>query len=135
MKRLFLVCGLALVTLTSCQTAAYVQFSVPQAHQAQLVSLLRAIGMRHGMADKTGDSKASGTLVLLSEGDLSFTQLGARRYKDMVLVDLLFRSAGVGGHLFKQLEPEVTQALQQLYPGRVRIEHDYGKIIRVHPNT
>jgi hypothetical protein len=29
----------------------------------------------------------------------------------------------------------VTEALQQLYPGQVRVEHDYQKIIRVHPNT
>jgi hypothetical protein len=135
MKRLLLVSCLALVTLTGCQTAAYVQFTVPQTHQAQLISLLRAIGLRHGMADKTSESKAAGTLVFLSQGDLSYTQLGARRYKDTILVDLLFRSAGIGGQLYKQLEPEVTATLQRLYPGEVRIEHDYQKIVRVNPHT
>jgi len=71
----------------------------------------------------------------MSEGDLSFTQLGARRHGDAVLVDLLFRSAGIGGQLYKKLEPEVTQALQRLYPGQVRIEHDYSKIVRFNPNS
>jgi len=135
MRRFSLLALVSLIAVSGCQTLGYVQFRVPQAHQTRLISLLRSIGMRHGMADKTRDSKASGTVVLMSEGDLSFTQLGARRYKDLILVDLLFRSAGIGGQLYKQLEPEVTQALQQLYPGHVRIEHDYGKIIRVHPNT
>jgi hypothetical protein len=134
MRRLFLVGAVSLI-LTGCQTAAYVQFTVPQTHQRELIALLRSIGLQHGMADKTSESKAAGTLVFLSQGDLSYTQLGARRYKDTVLVDLLFRSAGIGGQLFKQLEPEVTSALQHLYPGEVRIEHDYQKIIRVHPNT
>jgi hypothetical protein len=69
----------------------------------------------------------------MSEGDLSYTELGARRYKNTVLVDLFFRSAGIGGQLYKQLEPEVTEALQELYGGQVRIEHDYQKIIRVYP--
>src|ERR1700682_4011793 len=135
MKRLFFISGLTLVALTGCQTVAYVQFTVPQTHQAQLISLLRSIGLRHGMADKTSESKAAGTLVFLSQGDLSYTQLGARPYKDTVLVDFVFRSAGIGGQLYKQLEPEVTEALQQLYPGQVRIEHDYHKIARVHPKT
>jgi hypothetical protein len=87
------------------------------------------------MADKTSESKAPGTLVLMSEGDRSYTQLGARRHNGIVLIDLLFRSAGIGGQVYKRLEPEVTEALQQLYPGQVRVEHDYQKIIRVHPNT
>jgi hypothetical protein len=69
----------------------------------------------------------------MSEGDLSFTQLGARRHKGEILVDLFYRSAGIGGQLYKQLEPEVTQALQQLYPGRVTIERDYRKIVPVRP--
>jgi hypothetical protein len=55
-------------------------------------SLLRSIGMRHGMENKTSDSKESGTLVLISEGELSYTQFGARRYKDTIPVDLLFKS-------------------------------------------
>jgi len=134
MRRLFVICAVSLI-LTGCQTAAYLQFTLPQTHQRELVALLHSIGLRHGMADKTSESKAAGTLAFLSQGDLSYTQLGARRYKDTVLVDLLFRSAGIGGQLYKQLEPEVTAALQQLYPGEVRIEHDYHKIIRVHPNT
>ncbi|HXI41992.1 MAG TPA: hypothetical protein VNH83_18555 [Bryobacteraceae bacterium] len=134
MRRFSLLVAVSLVALSGCQSTAYVQFTVPQTHEARLISLLRSIGLRHGMADKTPESRASGTLVLMSEGDLSYTQLGARRYKSMVLVDLLFRSAGIGGQLYKQLEPEVTEALQQLYPGQVRIERDYQKVIRVHPN-
>jgi hypothetical protein len=133
MRRFSLVGLLASIALTGCQTMGYVQFTVPQERQTQLITLLRAIGMRHRMADKTRDSKAPGTLVLMSEGDLSYTQLGARRYKNTVLVDLFFRSAGIGGQLYKQLEPEVTEALQELYGGQVRIEHDYQKIIRVYP--
>ena len=124
-----------LLAFTGCQSGEYVQFVLPHSHEAQLRSVLRSIGLRHRMAEKTGASNAPGTIVFLSEGDLSHTHLGARRHGDVIVVDLLFRSAGVGGKLFRELEPEVTQALQKLYPGAVRIERDYRKLIAVHPNT
>ena len=119
--------------LSACQTAEHVQFNVPQERIAQLISALRSIGLRHNMVEKTRESKVPGTLVLMSQGDLSFTQLGARRYRGHVLVDLFYRSAGVGGQLYHQLEPEVTQALQDLYAGRVTIERDYRRIVPVRP--
>jgi hypothetical protein len=119
--------------LSACQTAEHVQFNVPEERIAQLISALRSIGLRHNMVDKTRESEVPGTLVLMSQGDLSFTQLGARRYKGHVLVDLFYRSAGVGGQLYHQLEPEVTQALQDLYAGRITIERDYHRIVPVRP--
>ena len=119
--------------LSACQTAEHVQFNVPQERIAQLISALRSIGLRHNTVEKTRESEVPGTLVLMSQGDLSFTQLGARRYRGHVLVDLFYRSAGVGGQLYHQLEPEVTQALQDLYAGRVTIERDYRRIVPVRP--
>jgi hypothetical protein len=117
--------------LSACQTAEHVQFNVPQERIAQLISALRSIGLQHNMVEKTRESEVPGTLVLMSQGDLSFTQLGARRYKGHVLVDLFYRSAGVGGQLYHQLEPEVTQALQDLYAGRITIERDHRRIVPV----
>ncbi len=122
-----------ITALGGCQTAEHIQFTVPQQRITQLIAALRSIGLRRNMADKTRESEVADTFAVVSEGDLSFTQLGARRHKGEVLVDLFFRSAGIGGQLYKQLEPEVTQALQQLYPGRVTIERDYRKIVPIHP--
>jgi hypothetical protein len=119
--------------LSACQTAEHVQFNVPQERVAQLISVLRRIGLQHNMVEKTRESEVPGTLVLMSQGDLSFTQLGARQYKGHVLVDLFYRSAGVGGQLYHQLEPEVTQALQDLYAGRITIERDHRRIVPVRP--
>ena len=125
-----IVCAMS---LSACQTAEHVQFTVSQERIAQVVSALRSIGLRHNMVERTRESEVPGTLVLMSQGDLSFTQLGARRYKGHVLVDLFYRSAGVGGQLYHQLEPEVTHALEDLYLGRVMIERDRRKIVPVRP--
>ena len=119
--------------LSACQTAEHIQFNVPQERIAQLITALRSIGLRHNMVEKTRESEVPGTLVLMSQGDLSFTQLGARRYKGHVLVDLFYRSAGIGGQLYHELEPEVTQALQNLYAGRITIERDHRRIVPVRP--
>lgn len=123
----------SIMAVTGCQTAEHIQFVVPQQRISELIVALRSIGLRHNMADKTRESEVADTLVVMSEGDLSFTQLGARRHKSEVLVDLYFRSAGIGGELYKKLAPEVTQALQQLYPGRVTIERDSRRIVPVRP--
>jgi hypothetical protein len=129
-RLIIIFCGMG---LSACQTAEHVQFNVPHERIAQLISALRSIGLRHNMVEKTRESEVPGTLVLMSQGDLSFTQLGARRYKGHVLVDLFYRSAGVGGQLYHQLEPEVTQALQDLYAGRITIERDHLRIVPVRP--
>jgi len=121
------------LTLNACQTAEHVQFSVPTERIAQLISTVRSIGLRHDMVERTRESEVPGTLVFMSQGDLSFTQLGARRYKGRVLVDLFYRSAGVGGQLYHQLEPEVTHSLEDLYSGRVMIERDRSRIVPVRP--
>ena len=123
------------LALNGCQTAEHTQFTVPQQHIAELMSVLRSLGSRHNMVEKTRESQVPGTIVVMSQGDLSFTQLAARRYKGDILVDLFYRSAGVGGQLYRQLEPEVTQALEQLYSGRVTVEHDFRKIVPVYPHT
>jgi hypothetical protein len=126
--------ALVSVTLLSgCQTWKHVQFVVPASGEAALTSTLRAIAVRHGMSDRTRTSKARGTIVYFSAGDRNFTDLGARGHNDTLVVDLLFRSAGVGGDLFRQLEPEVQQALERLYPGAVRVVRDPKKLIAIPP--
>ena len=120
--------------LAGCQSWDYAQFVVPRSKADELRTALRRVAARHGMADRTSESTIPGTLVFFAEGDLSFTHLGARTHKDVILVDLIFRSAGLGGQLFKKLLPEVEQELQRLYSGSVRIERDREKMIAV-PNT
>ncbi len=117
--------------LSGCQTWKHVQFIVPASGEAAIASALRSVATRHGMSDRTRTSKLPGTIVYFSAGDRNFTDLGARRHGDTLVVDLLFRSAGVGGDLFRLLEPEVQQALERLYPGAVRVIRDPKKRLAI----
>jgi hypothetical protein len=128
----FLVC---VMFLSGCQTWEHIQFVVPASGQVAFASALRSVASRHGMTDRTRSSKARGTIAYFSAGDRNFTDLGARRHDGTFIVDLLFRSAGVGGDLFRQLEPEVQQALERLYPGAVRVVRDPKKLVPIPPQT
>jgi hypothetical protein len=125
----FLTILLALAMLAGCQSFDYVQFVVPHIHEDKLLLSLHAIAKKHAMEDKTGESKVSQTLVLFNVGDLSYTHLGARLHEDLIVVDLIFRSAGLGGELFHQLEPEIEQALREIYGNQVSVVRDRTKLI------
>ena len=81
------------------------------------------------MHDKTGQSKVPQTLALYQEGDLSYTNIAARLSGDMIVVDLMFRSAGFGGKLFHELEPEIEQAMREIYGNRLSVLRDKTKLI------
>jgi hypothetical protein len=121
----------SVMLLSGCQTWKHVQFVVPASGEASLASALRSVALRRGMRDRTRASKTRGTIVYFSAGDRNFTDLGARKHNDTLIVDLLFRSAGVGGDLFRLLEPEVQQALERLYPGAVRMVRDPKKMVAI----
>lgn len=125
-----LMVGLILCAL-GCQTVNHIQFIVPADRERDLIGALRVIAGGHQMSDKTLESHAPRTLVYFLKGDLSYTYLGARRHNDEVIVDLAFRSAGVGGDDFKKLQPEIEQALRKLYGDSVRVIRDRAKMILV----
>ena len=125
------ICLVCVIFLSGCQTWEHIQFVVPASGQTALASAVRSVALRHGMTDRTQSSKAHGTIVYFSAGDRNFTDLGARQHNDTFIVDLLFRSAGVGGDLFRQLEPEMQQTLERLYPGAVRVVRDPKKMVAI----
>lgn len=98
---------LAFTAFAGCQSFDHVQFVVPHIHEDHLISSLHAI----------------------AKGDLSYTHLGARLYEEMIVVDLIFRSAGLGGKLFHQLEPEIEQALRDIYGSQVSVIRDRTKLL------
>jgi hypothetical protein len=127
----------ALLTICGCQNMGHTQFAVPLSKEKELIAALQAIALANGMTDKTSTSSVPDTLVYWGTGDIHhFTDLGARKYGDQILVDLNFRIAGTGGDsLYRKLSPQVENALRTLYGNSVRIERDRSKIIPMHAKS
>jgi len=122
---------LAAVLLVACQTFNSVQYHVPAQQEDQLVSRLSNLATEHGMTNRTAHSSVSNTLVYFKVGDRSFTDLGARKKDDGIIVDLYFRSAGIGGKEFRQLKPEVETILRDLYGKQFKTIRDRAKQIPI----
>jgi len=113
------------VLLTSCQTYDHTQYHVPANYVTTLLPALIATAEKHGLQDMTEQSDIPDTLLYYSTGDASFTALGARHIGDMIVIDIFFRSAGLGRKKFRAIAKELDSALSKMY----------GKaLIRVSPN-
>jgi hypothetical protein len=89
------------------------------------------------MSDRIAESLVPETLAYFVEGDLSYTALGARIHEGVVVIDLVFRSAGIGGDRFREIKPRVVEELRAIYGADLAIEEDHGRMvpIPVPPNT
>jgi len=63
----------------------------------------------------TEQSDIPDTLLYFSTGDATFTALGARHIGDIIVIDIFFRSAGLGGKKFRTMEKELDSALSKMY--------------------
>lgn len=120
--------------LVGCQTGRQAQFVVPEQSVEVLVERLSKIATAHGMTNCMNTTRVVGVIVCFKEGDTSFTFLGARKKDSKMIVDLGFRSAGIGGKLFNQLHSEVGRDLRELYGSSVQ-EIDTSKMIPIEYNA
>jgi hypothetical protein len=108
----------------------FTQFSIPDRNIPELIRTLRQIALKHDLKDYIQESQVPDTLVCFQQGDTSFTRLGARKYGGKILVDVCFRSAGIGGELYGKLRSEVEAKLRHLYGDSLSVEDNPQKIIQ-----
>jgi len=89
-----------------------VQFTVPATGTDKLTERVKMIAVKHGMTDCMSSVEVNGATTCFKTGDASFTFLGVRQVGEFGVVDLSFRSAGVGGQLFNELRIELLQDLK-----------------------
>lgn len=120
---LALVC---VVFATGCQNLDHVQFIVPNSSESSLAEVLKSVAERHGMTNALASSTVPQTIANFKVGNFQhYTEIGARRHGESIVIDLMFRKAGAGGGgLFSKIQPELHAALSKLYPGRVRVERN-----------
>ncbi len=102
-------------SIAACQTFNQAQFTAPADHLERMTERVRMIAISHGMADCLSTSVVNGVTTCYKTGDASFTFVGVRRAESLAVVDLSFRSAGVGGELFKKLESELTEDFRKTF--------------------
>jgi hypothetical protein len=117
---------------SGCQELAHTQFVMPSGQEDELIQALRSMAQAHGMDDRTDDSTIPQTLAYFARGKDSYAALGARRHREQIVLDVMFRTAGAGGELertFLDLEEEVQRVLNRLYGNSVHIERNPSKMI------
>jgi len=126
------VCLLCALVVVGCQSMAWVQYHVPTGKEAAMKGRLSEIAQTHGLSDRTETSLVPDIILYFVVGDRSFTDLGARRWNDKVIVDLQFRCAGLGGKTFDAMKPKVLGALRELYGGEVTEITERSELIPLH---
>lgn len=121
------------LSLSACQTFGHIQFLLPDAQRSRLVEALGQLASSAGLADRREQSLIPDTIVYFAEGEQSFTEIGARMHEGKVVVDLLFRSAGVGGDLYRQLKPKLTDELRMIYGNDLVIVEDPVRMVPLSP--
>ena len=99
--------------LAACQTMNSMQFAIPAERRDVVVAEVARVGQAHGMRDCMGGSDVVGATGCFLSGDTSFTFLGVRQVGDRMVVDVGFRSAGIGGDLYKVITEELRAGLRR----------------------
>ena len=89
------------------------QFAIPAERRDVVVAEVARVGQAHGMRDCMGGSDVVGATGCFLSGDTSFTFLGVRQVGDRMVVDVGFRSAGIGGDLYKVITEELRTGLRR----------------------
>ena len=99
--------------LAACQTFNSLQFVIPAERRDAVVAEVERVAQAHGMRDCMPGSDVVGAFGCFLSGDTSFTFLGVRQVDNRLVVDLGFRSAGIGGDLFHAMADELRAGLRQ----------------------
>ena len=116
--------------LAACQTFNSLQFVIPADRRDVVVAEVSRVAQAHGMRDCMPGSDVVGALGCFLSGDASFTFLGVRQVDDRLVVDLGFRSAGVGGELFHVLSEELRTRLRRAC-GAAAVQESPGQQIPI----
>jgi hypothetical protein len=133
MRTRILLIAVLCAFLSACQSIGHIQFLLPDMHRSELVEALGRLASSAGLADRREQSLAPATIAYFVEGERSFTAIGARMHEGKVVVDLLFRSTGVGGDLYRQLKPKLTDELRKIYGEDFVIVEDPAKMAQQSP--
>ena len=116
--------------LAACQTFNSLQFVVPADRRDAVVAEVERVGQAHGMRDCMPGSDVVGAVGCFLSGDSSFTFLGVRQVDDRMVVDLGFRSAGIGGELFHVIADDLRTGLRRAC-GAAAVQESPGQQIRI----
>ena len=123
--------AVALCTLlAACQTFNSLQFVIPADRRDEVVAEVARVARAHGMRDCMSGSDVVGALGCFLSGDTSFTFLGVRQVDDRLVVDVGFRSAGIGGELFQVVSDELRTGLRHAC-GAAAVQESPGQQIPI----
>ena len=116
--------------LAACQTFSSMQFVIPAERRDAVVAEVARVGQAHGMRDCMAGSDVVGAIGCFLSGDASFTFLGVRQVGDRMVVDVDFRSAGIGGDLYKVITGELRTGLRRAC-GAAAVQESPGQQIPI----